>query len=85
MQVKLLKFYMNSCVPCKRLDATIASVPMKYDIVPIDIEQEPERAYKYGIRSVPTLVLVDVETDKVIKGPRTGAMTLMDYKEFIGE
>lgn len=58
--MKILKFYANWCVPCKKLDQVLTG----FDTVPIEkinIEERSDYVQKYQIRNVPTLILVDSE------------------------
>ncbi len=47
----------------------------------IDIDKNPDIAMEYGIRNIPTLVMVD-ESNNVIKR-KTGVMTPTQIKEWI--
>ena len=56
--MKLLKFETAHCVQCKGLEMRMKG----FDAVPVervDCESDDERVDKYGIRNVPTLMLVD--------------------------
>ena len=66
--MKLYKFYAEWCAPCKMLSKVIdeAKDKINVDIVEFDIDAEMMTAINYGVRSVPTMVLVD-ENDKEIK------------------
>lgn len=59
--MKLLKFEASWCQPCKMMSKVIQET--RHDVtVPIeaiDIDENQEMAVKYGIRGVPTMVLVD--------------------------
>ena len=66
--MKVYKFYAQWCQPCKALTKVIqdAKDKINVDIVEFDIDAEMMTAINYGVRSVPTMVLVD-ENDKEIK------------------
>lgn len=66
--MKLIKAYASYCVPCKALGATLNGVnhQLVRDMEEIDIESNIDRALKYGVRSVPTMVIVD-DADNVIR------------------
>lgn len=66
--MKLYKFYAEWCAPCKMLSKVIAEAKDKIDVevVEFDIDAEMMTAVNYGIRSVPTMVLVD-DQEKEIK------------------
>lgn len=57
--MKLLKFSATWCSPCKALSKTLEGKDLGVPIQPVDIDVEPELTAKYGVRSVPTMVLVD--------------------------
>lgn len=83
--MKLLKFFATWCAPCKTLTTMLESEDLGVEIVPIDMDQEPEKFTKYGIKSVPTLLLVDDEGNALIE-PRRGFSALnrikLDIKEY---
>ena len=78
---KLIKFSASWCQPCKALAANMKYVEfgdVQYEDV--DIDENMELAKKYGIRGVPTLVLL--EDDVEIK--RTSGVLMADkIEEFI--
>ena len=61
--MKVLKFYATWCAPCKGLSMIVDGIKDQVDIPfeDIDIQEQLELAAKYGIRSVPTMVIVDDE------------------------
>lgn len=79
--MKVLKFSATWCGPCKQLAAILKDDTFKNIVVEeIDVDKNPDTAAKMGIRSVPTLVLVDdagVTIDRVI-----GALGKNQLKEF---
>ena len=80
--MKLLKFSASWCGPCKMLSKTIEQVKdeLDCDIVEIDIDDDFETANKFQIRGVPTLVLMDGETEVARK---TGSMSAAELKNFV--
>ena len=58
---KILYISANWCVPCKAFKPIVAEVtqelgiPVEY----IDIDANPETAEKYGVRSIPTTILLN--------------------------
>ena len=81
--MKILKFSASWCGPCKMLSTTIAGIKdeIPYPVEEIDVDTSTEMAQKYGIRGVPTMVLVD--GDKEVKR-KVGAMTTPELRTFIG-
>lgn len=53
--VKLFRFTASWCQPCKMLAKVLEQENI--DIPAVDIDAQPELAKKYGIRSVPTIVI----------------------------
>ena len=68
MNRKLLRFTASWCQPCKMLAKTIEGIAIDYPIDVIDIDTNQDLAIQYGVRGVPTLVMLqdDVETKRII-------------------
>ena len=62
---KILRFTASWCGPCKMLAKTLEDVDLGMPIEVIDIDENSELAQKFGVRGVPTLIMV--EDDKEIK------------------
>lgn len=69
--MKLLKFYSPGCQPCKGLSMTIDGAKsdglITIPVEPINIEEDIDTALQYGVRAVPTLVLVDEDGNEIKK------------------
>ena len=80
--MKILKFSASWCGPCKMLSMTIAGIKdeIPYPIEEIDIDDNTEMAQSFGIRGVPTMVIVDGDTEV---RRRSGVMTASELKTFI--
>jgi len=80
--MKILKFAASWCGPCKMLSMTIAGIKdeIPYPIEEIDIDVNSELAQKFGVRGVPTMVLIDGDTEVKRK---VGAMTSAELKTFV--
>ena len=65
--MKLYKFYADWCQPCKAQTALLKDYE-GIEIIPVNIEEESsvDLCDKYGVKSLPTLVLVD-EFGDIIK------------------
>jgi len=79
---KVLKFHAVWCQPCKALSKTIEEAgDLGIEIESIDVDQEPELARKYNVRSVPTMVIVDEEGE--VLRYQTGSMSQAQLKHFV--
>lgn len=57
----LLDFFASWCGPCKMLSPVIdafAEEYLQYKVCKINVDEEQELAQKYGVMSIPTLVVV---------------------------
>ena len=79
MDIEVLKFSATWCGPCKILATTLKGM---VGITDIDIERDMEKARKYNVRSVPTLVFL--KNGKEVHR-LSGAMPLQQYKDIITE
>lgn len=78
--MKILKFAAEWCGPCKMLSKTIED----YDGIPIeeiDIDQKREVAEQYGIRGVPTMIILDDNGVELRR--RSGMMMYNDFLKFV--
>lgn len=66
--MKLVKISASWCQPCSALGATLHVVnhPLVETMEEVDLDSQIDRALRYGVRSVPTLVIVD-DGDNVIR------------------
>jgi thioredoxin 1 len=64
---RLLDFHATWCEPCKWSEPVVEDVLGRLGgsvvLEKIDIDREPARAAAYGIRSVPTFILLDGEAE----------------------
>ena len=67
---KLLVFSASWCAPCKALKPTIDKLDQSR-IVRYDIDEHVSERHDYGVRSVPTIILVNEhgeELDRLVGG-----------------
>lgn len=56
---KILYFSAAWCGPCRTLGPIMESVGSEVNYQKVDVDNNQELSMKYGIRNIPTLVLVD--------------------------
>jgi len=60
-QLVLVKFEADWCGPCQAMKPAVAELADEYagqlKVLTLDIDQNPQTPYKYGIRGVPTVLL----------------------------
>ena len=62
--MKLLKFYADWCVPCRRLQEVLEQVNTDIPIESIDVSTASEELLaKYEVRNIPLLILVKQNQD----------------------
>lgn len=63
--MKILKFYTTYCSQCKQQDRLLKDFT-DVEIVPVDCDENEELTDKYGVRGLPTLVILN-DKEEVIK------------------
>jgi thioredoxin 1 len=76
---KIIRFTASWCQPCKMLAKTLEDADLGIPIEVIDIDVDPKKAIEFGIRSVPTMVLIDGENSSRL----SGVYTLDKIKQWI--
>tara|TARA_A100000172_G_scaffold64246_1_gene43705 strand:+ start:205 stop:450 length:246 start_codon:yes stop_codon:yes gene_type:complete len=56
---KILYFSAAWCGPCKTLGPIMESASGQVNYQKVDVDSNPELSAKYGIRNIPTMVLVE--------------------------
>jgi len=78
MRITVLDFSAAWCGPCKTITPILASLEAasagKVRVVVVDVDDQPELAQRYGVRAMPTVVLLreDREVGRVV-GARSRA------------
>ena len=61
--MKYLYFSAAWCGPCKTLGPIMDEVSSEVSVQKIDVDLDYETAQKYGVRNIPTVILVDGVTE----------------------
>lgn len=61
--MRILRFTASWCQPCKQLSLLLDDLNVHLPIEVIDIDIYPEHAVDYGVRSVPTMIKLDGNTE----------------------
>lgn len=79
---KVLRFTASWCNPCKMLATTLEDVKTSIPIEVIDIDEKQDIAIEYGVRGVPTLVMLD---ENVEVKRQTGVTTSKQLEAWFNE
>ena len=77
---KILYFSAAWCGPCKTLGPIMDSVSGEVNWEKIDVDSNSELSVKYGIRNIPTLILIDDNGDELNRS--TGVMQKQQIIDF---
>ena len=77
---RILRFTASWCGPCKSLAMNLENANLGLPIEVVDIDIHSDVAQEYGIRSVPTLVMLDenIEVKRII-----GSKTVNQLQEWV--
>ena len=66
--MRVIRFTASWCQPCKQLANILSEVEKNTFIETIDIDEQSDVATEFGIRSVPTMVMLDgnIEVKRMI-------------------
>ncbi len=80
----LLDFWAEWCGPCKMiaplLDEAATEYADKLAVVKLNVDENPQTAQKFGVRSIPTLMLFK---DGAVQAQKLGAMSKSQLAEFL--
>jgi thioredoxin-like negative regulator of GroEL len=77
---KVYRFTAKWCQPCKMLTKTLEGISSDIEIMIIDIDENITLPSMYGVRSVPTMVMVD--NDQEIKR-MTGIKSAQEIEQWL--
>ncbi len=81
----LLDFFATWCGPCKMVGPILDQLAEEYPdktICKIDVDKEPALAQRFGVMSIPTLILLK---DGVIIDKTVGAASKKKLEEFLNQ
>ena len=76
---RILRFTASWCGPCQGLAMNLESAGLDLPIEVVDIDTHSDVAQEYGVRSVPTLVMLD-ENIEIIR--LVGSRTVNELQEW---
>ena len=80
----LVDFWAEWCGPCKMIAPLLSEAADEYadsmSVVKLNVDQNPNIAQKFGIRSIPTLILFK---DGAVQAQKLGAMSKSQLTEFL--
>jgi thioredoxin 1 len=56
--LKVLDFWAQWCAPCRMMKPVIEEVSKIFDIEQVDVDEAVDKAQRYGIKAIPTLIVL---------------------------
>ena len=76
---QILYFSAEWCGPCKQLGPTMEGLRNQINYTKIDVDQDQESSIKYGVRNIPTLILLE---NGEVKNKLVGNQTVQSIMSF---
>lgn len=79
----VIDFWASWCGPCKMIAPILEEISDERDdviIAKVEVDENPSIAKKYGVRSIPTLMIIK---DSEVVGTTVGASTKQNINSFI--
>ena len=80
----LVDFWAAWCPPCRRLAPTLEALAGAYEgqvtVLKVNVDESPEISMRYGIQSIPTLILF---RDGRMVDRRLGALPMEELRRFV--
>lgn len=80
--MKIIKFYSDTCGPCKVLDNNLKKAKIEYTAVDVNDDENAPLLEKYNIRNIPVLIKED---NGVVIDKHHGIMTVEQLKNWCNE
>ena len=81
--MEIIKLYADWCFPCKQMTSILSGVETKIPLREVNIDHNKDVALKYGVRSIPTMIIVDEDGNEIRR--INGSHNRDSIIEFLGE